>query len=125
MLDLFSNISFFVFSGWIMQMCRFLYIDRCWKSDETRMGNMINHLASTYNKHPCDISQSSQKQTSHNRNSSNFQIVLFPEGTNINEKSLAKSHRFADRSNFKRLSNVLHPRTTGFSFLATKMRECK
>ena len=26
-------------------MCRFLYIDRCWKSDQERMGQMLEHLA--------------------------------------------------------------------------------
>ena len=111
------------FTGWILQMCRSLYINRSWKTDEKRIGDMIEHLAATYN--PPSSSQNPQKQSLNQGSSSNFQIVLFPEGTNIKPASLSKSHQFADKSNLKRMHNVLHPRTTGFSFITTKMRECK
>ena len=84
---------------------------------------MIEHLAATYN--TPSSSQNLQKPFLNNRSSSNFQIILFPEGTNIKAESLTKSHQFADKSNLKRMHNVLHPRTTGFSFITTKMRECK
>ena len=109
----------FFFPGWILQMCRSVFIDRCWKTDENKIGNMIEYLASTYN------NQTSPKQISHERNISNFQLILFPEGTNIKDSSMIKSNQFADKSNLKRMNNVLHPRTTGFSYITTKMRECK
>ena len=112
------------FPGWIMQMCRFLYIDQRWKSDEERLGDMIDHLASIYAKQSIKSFDNSH-QDNRNRNSSNFQIVLFPEGTSITETSKAKSNEFADKTNLKRLNHVLHPRTTGFSFIASKMREGK
>ena len=112
----------FLFSGWILQMCRSLYIDKRWKTDEKRIGDMIEHLATQYHS---STSQNSPNKTVQNRSNSNFQIVLFPEGTNIDDESMFKSHQYADKSNLKRMQNVLHPRTTGFSFITTKMRECK
>lgn len=51
-----------------------------------------------------------------------FQILLFPEGTNISENTKAKSHSFADKNGLKRYEHVLHPRTTGFSFLVEYMK---
>ena len=104
-------------------MCRSLYINRCWKKDEKRIGDMIEHLAATYN--TPSSSQTPGKQHLSNGSSSNFQIILFPEGTNIKDESLRKSLQYADKSNLKRMNNVLQPRTTGFSFITTKMRECK
>ena len=104
-------------------MIRSLFISRCWKTDEKRMGDMIEHLAAIYN--TPSSSQNPQKQSLNDGSSSNFQIVLFPEGTNFKPESLTKSHQFADKSNMKRMHNVLHPRTTGFSYITTKMRECK
>ena len=111
-----------IFSGWILQMGRSLFIDRCWKTDEKRIGSMIEHLAMVYN--PLTSSQNPH-QLVPDPNSSSFQIVLFPEGTNINPNSMTKSNIFADKCNLKRTDNVLHPRTTGFSYITTKMRECK
>ena len=105
-------------------MCRFLYIDQHWKSDEKRLGDMIDHLASIYTKQSIKSFDNSH-QENRNRSSSNFQIVLFPEGTSITEISKAKSNEFADKANLKRLNHALHPRTTGFSFIASKMREGK
>ena len=105
-------------------MGRSLFIDRCWKTDEQRIGSMIEHFAKVYNTSQSS-SQNPQKQPIKNENTSSFQIVLFPEGTNVNTISMTKSNMFADKSNLKRTENVLHPRTTGFSYITTKMRECK
>lgn len=98
--------------GWIMQMCRFLYIDRCWKSDQERMGQMLEHLAK--------VSKQEDGQTSV---SGHYQLLLFPEGTNLTKKTRAKSDEFAAKTNQKPLKHLLHPRTTGFSYLAGEMRK--
>ena len=105
-------------------MGRSLFIDRSWKTDEQRIGSMIEHFASVYNTSQTST-QNPQKQPTQEQNSSSFQIVLFPEGTNVNPISMTKSNMYADKSNLKRTENVLHPRTTGFSYITTKMRECK
>lgn len=113
-----------LFSGWILQMGRSLFIDRCWKTDEHRIGSMIEHLAKVYNTSQAST-QNPQKQPIQDQSTSSFQIVLFPEGTNVNTISMTKSNMYADKANLKRTENVLHPRTTGFSYITTKMRECK
>jgi hypothetical protein len=52
-----------------------------------------------------------------------FQLILFPEGTNLTLETKKKSDAFAAKNNLKPLNHLLHPRTTGFSFLANKMRD--
>ena len=87
-----------------MQLARFLYIARRWKEDEVTLGQMIDHLSQDNPERP-------------------FQIVLFPEGTNLTPKTKAKSDSFAKENNLKPYNHVLHPRTTGFSYIVEKLRE--
>ena len=84
-------------------MSRFLYIRRQWKTDEATMADLVS-LNSDSSSRP-------------------FQIVLFPEGTNLTRETRTKSDAFAEKNNLPKLKHVLQPRTTGFSFLAEKMRE--
>ena len=93
-----------------MQMARCLYIHRDWKQDEVIMERMLDHYAGI------------QKE---GELPSNFQLILFPEGTNLTPDTKRKSDTFAAKNNLKPLNNLLHPRTTGFSFIANKMRESK
>ena len=95
-----------------MQMCRFLYIDRCWKSDQFRMGLMLDHLAKV-----------STEESGQSAVGGNYQLLIFPEGTNLTEKTRAKSNDYAAKTNQKPLKYLLHPRTTGFSYLAGQMRK--
>ena len=88
--------------GWTMQMSRFFYISRKWKKDEIRLERMISHLTSS---------------------SDPFQLLLFPEGTNLTKDTKVTSDKFAAANNLEPYSHVLHPRTTGFSFLAKRMIE--
>ena len=90
-----------------MQMSRFLYICRNWREDEARMGRMIDYLSSPA------------------AGGAPFQLVLFPEGTNLTEKTREKSDRYAADNNLKPYRHVLHPRTTGFSFIVDRMRQGK
>ena len=52
-------------------MCRSLYIDKRWKTDEKRIGDMIEHLATQYHS---STSQNSPNQNVQNRSNSNFQF---------------------------------------------------
>ena len=92
-----------------MQMARCLYINREWKIDESVMDRMLDHYA--------DI------QKNDGQLPNNFQLILFPEGTNLTTDTKKKSDAFAAKNNLKPLNHLLHPRTTGFSFTANKMRE--
>ena len=129
-------------------MCRFLYIDRCWKSDQERMGQMLEHLAKVSkvkfdvssldsfhkSKKNCPIfstdlqpriPSSLQQEDGQTSVSGHYQLLLFPEGTNLTKKTRAKSDEFAAKTNQKPLKHLLHPRTTGFSYLAGEMRKSK
>ena len=92
----------FCFSGWTMQMSRFLYLSRRWILDEPRIRRMLQLLATT---------------------SKPFQLVLFPEGTNLSPQTKKRSDQFAEKNNLAKYEHVLHPRTTGFAFMVQQMRE--
>ena len=92
-----------------MQMARFLYISRKWSADEALMGSALEHLAAV--------------TTASHDSSGSFQLLLFPEGTNLTADTRRKSDVFAEKNNLSKYRHVLHPRTTGFSFLAEKMRQ--
>lgn len=50
------------------------------------------------------------------------QILLFPEGTDLTPASKVRSDRYAEKHNLPKLDRVLHPKTTGFAFLAQRLR---
>lgn len=91
--------------GWTMQFSRFLYIARNWKQDEAILGKMVDYLNKDLD-HECQ----------------GYQVVLFPEGTNLTPDTKAKSDAFASENNLPSYKHLLHPRTTGFSCLVEKMR---
>ena len=50
------------------------------------------------------------------------QLLLFPEGGDLTEKSKAKSHTYADTNGLKRYEHCLHPRARGFIYLMGALR---
>uniref|UniRef100_A0A0K2SVC8 Lysocardiolipin acyltransferase 1like [Bombus impatiens] n=1 Tax=Lepeophtheirus salmonis TaxID=72036 RepID=A0A0K2SVC8_LEPSM len=91
--------------GWTLQCTRSLYICRSWSSDEDRMNRMLDYLSDD-EEHP-------------------YQLILFPEGTNLTNKTKVCSDKYAMSNGQKPFEYLLFPRTTGFGFLANKMRERK
>ena len=51
-----------------------------------------------------------------------LQVLLFPEGTDLTERTKAKSEAFAKKNDLNCYNYVLHPRTTGFTYLVEKLR---
>ncbi|XP_042222835.1 lysocardiolipin acyltransferase 1-like [Homarus americanus] len=96
-----SGIRKFPGLGWIMQMSCFLYIRRRWEDDQRLMNNVLDYFS--------DIDHT-------------FQVLLFPEGTNLTPETQKKSEEFARKAGLPSLSNLLHPRTTGFTYLVNKLR---
>jgi len=90
--------------GWVMQFARFLYISRNWKKDEVRIAKQVEYLG----KHSADQP---------------YQLVLFPEGTNLTPSNQEKSRIFGEKNNLKPLNYLLQPRTTGFTYLVQQMRQ--
>ena len=89
-----------------MQMSRFIYISRKWEKDEARIGKLLGYLGKHSSEHP-------------------YQVVLFPEGTNLTQSTLEKSKKYGEANNLKSLEYLLHPRTTGFTYIVQQMRESK
>ncbi len=83
-----------------MQMARCLYLKRDWREDEKRMRRAVRHLSSVYGA-SCSSSSSSSSSSSPPSLSS-FQLLLFPEGTDLTPETTAKSDAFADKNNRQR-----------------------
>lgn len=80
------------FFGWAMQLMRFIFLSRKWENDEKEMMKRIEYMK-----------QHKEKVT----------ILLFPEGTDLSESNVEKSHAFAKKNNLPIFFKVLNPRTTG------------
>ncbi|CAD6186759.1 unnamed protein product [Caenorhabditis auriculariae] len=52
----------------------------------------------------------------------NYQVLLFPEGTDKSEWTTRKSREYAKKNGLRNLEYVLYPRVTGFFHLISKMR---
>lgn len=51
------------------------------------------------------------------------QVVIFPEGTDLTDGSRKRSHQYADSHGLPQYKHVLHPKTTGFTFITQRMRK--
>lgn len=80
-------------AGWAMQAAHFLFLKRHWESDKARIEEFLQHFQ---NVKSCP------------------QLLLFPEGTDLQPDSLQKSKSFAKKNDLPEYQHVLHPRTTGF-----------
>ncbi|XP_057353281.1 lysocardiolipin acyltransferase 1 isoform X3 [Manis pentadactyla] len=90
--------------GWAMQAAAYIFIHRKWKDDKGHFEDMIDYF--------CDIREP-------------LQLLIFPEGTDLTENSKARSNDFAEKNGLQKYEYVLHPRTTGFTFVVDRLREGK
>ncbi|CAL8296579.1 unnamed protein product [Arctogadus glacialis] len=88
--------------GWAMQMACFVFIQRRWEDDRKHMESMLGYF--------CDIREP-------------LQLLLFPEGTDLTENTRARSDEFAVKNGLPKFEYVLHPRTTGFTFIVETLRK--
>lgn len=88
--------------GWVMQIAGFLYIERNWSSDQDAMNEQLDYFRDI--EHP-------------------VQLLIFPEGTDLSESNIEKSNKFADSHGLCHFSRVLHPKTTGFTFLTKRLSD--
>ncbi|XP_076991096.1 lysocardiolipin acyltransferase 1 isoform X3 [Tamandua tetradactyla] len=88
--------------GWAMQAAAYIFIHRKWKDDKNHFEDMIDYF--------CDIHEP-------------LQLLIFPEGTDLTENSKARSNDFAEKNGLQKYEYVLHPRTTGFTFVVDRLRE--
>ncbi|XP_072533455.1 lysocardiolipin acyltransferase 1 [Salminus brasiliensis] len=88
--------------GWAMQVASFIFIQRKWEEDRSHMANMLEYF--------CDIREP-------------LQLLLFPEGTDLTDNTRARSDDFAEKNGLPKYEYVLHPRTTGFTFIVDTLRK--
>jgi len=86
--------------GFAMQSLGYLFLERDWAKDEVHMEGMLECY----------------------QNGDGVQLLIFPEGTDLSESNLAKSHAFSKKQNKPLLHNVLIPRSKGLAFITEKMR---
>ncbi|XP_026496373.2 lysocardiolipin acyltransferase 1-like [Vanessa tameamea] len=87
--------------GWIMQLNYFLYVKRNWQQDEVSMTQFVDYY----------------KRLRYHQ-----QVVLFPEGTDLSEDNRRRSEKFALSRQLPNFEFVLHPRTTGWAVLCSRLR---
>ncbi|KAI8421822.1 hypothetical protein MSG28_009771 [Choristoneura fumiferana] len=87
--------------GWIMQLNFFLYVKRNWREDQLSLAQFVDY---------------------HKRLGCQPRVVLFPEGTDLSEDNKRRSEIFATAHNLLLYEYVLHPRTTGFAALCSRLR---
>lgn len=88
--------------GWAMQQAGFMFLNRHWQDDRDNMDHLVDYY-NTLN-HP-------------------MELLIFPEGTDFCKKAIESSDKFAEKNNKPKYNFVLHPRKTGFQFLAQKFIE--
>ncbi|KAJ8401168.1 hypothetical protein AAFF_G00387500 [Aldrovandia affinis] len=88
--------------GWAMQVASFIFIHRRWEDDRRHLENMLAYF--------CDIREP-------------LQLLMFPEGTDLTENTKARSDEFAEKNGLPKYEYVLHPRTTGFTFIVDTLRK--
>ena len=89
-------------AGWAMQAANFLFLKRSWDIDRERIEHSLKQFEG-YDYHP--------------------QLLLFPEGTDLQPVSREKSRQYAKKNDLPNYEYVLHPRTTGFASVVTYMKE--
>ncbi|KAJ1977330.1 hypothetical protein H4R35_002347 [Dimargaris xerosporica] len=88
--------------GWGMQFFRFIFLKRNWAQDKQMFLTQISETAQAH---------------------SPFWLTLFPEGTTITAKTLAKSHEYAQTTELPLTRHVLLPRATGLYHVCQGLRQ--
>lgn len=88
-------------AGWQMQLAGYLAITRNWKEDKGRISDYLDYLI--------EINRRTQ-------------ILLFPEGTNKDPDTTLGSDKYARANNLPKYKHVLHPRTTGFTYMTQHLQ---
>ena len=85
-----------------MQYGNFIFISRHWEKDKQEFQDKLYY---------------------YNGLNLPLQLLLFPEGGDLNTRTKTKSHHFADENGLPRYDFCLHPRTTGFLYTVNAMRD--
>ncbi|KAF8386067.1 acl-9 [Pristionchus pacificus] len=89
-------------AGWAMGCNAFVFLDRSFESDRTKLDRMIDYYADS---------------------GFNYQMLLFPEGTDKCPLATGRSEKHAKEKGLTHYDYVLHARTTGFVHIVQRMRK--
>ena len=84
-----------------MQIAMFLFLKRNWEKDEKYLHQILRYFT--------DIDYP-------------LQLLIFPEGTDYDVHSIAKSKSYAEKNNLQIYKHVLHPRLRGFTYCVEQLR---
>ena len=87
-----------------MQFRNHLFITRQWKKDKKEFAWKLNYI---------------------NHTDSPYQLLMFPEGTDLTPEHKAKYDLFADANSWPRYDYCLHPKSTGFIYTLNALRKHK
>uniref|UniRef100_A0A915C8L6 Phospholipid/glycerol acyltransferase domain-containing protein n=3 Tax=Parascaris univalens TaxID=6257 RepID=A0A915C8L6_PARUN len=90
-------------AGFGMAANHFIFLQRHIDEDKRRFSNAIDYYVAMRR---------------------NYQILLFPEGTDKSPWTSEKSREYAKKNGLRDLKNVIYPRSAGITYLITKMRQC-
>ncbi|KAK3741102.1 hypothetical protein QZH41_013925, partial [Actinostola sp. cb2023] len=88
--------------GWGMQGAMYLFLKRHWEQDEEYLNTILDYFR--------DMNYP-------------IQLMIFPEGTNLDEYSQPRSDSYARKNNLPLYKHVLHPRVRGFVHCIEKLRK--
>ncbi|KAK6027818.1 Acyltransferase, partial [Ostertagia ostertagi] len=88
-------------AGWAMGCGSYIFLERSFDNDKATMAACVKYYKQSGN---------------------NYQLLLFPEGTDRGARAAAQSDEYARQNGLPRYDYVLHPRTTGFNYLLNVMR---
>ncbi|XP_021896409.1 probable 1-acyl-sn-glycerol-3-phosphate acyltransferase 4 [Carica papaya] len=88
--------------GWGFHVLEFISVERKWEVDQPVLHQMLSTL-----KNPQDP----------------LWLALFPEGTDFTEEKCKRSQEYASKAGLPKLTNVLLPKTKGFSICLEALRD--
>uniref|UniRef100_A0A914YE41 Phospholipid/glycerol acyltransferase domain-containing protein n=1 Tax=Panagrolaimus superbus TaxID=310955 RepID=A0A914YE41_9BILA len=89
-------------AGWAMGSNAYMFLERSFENDSKRIDHLIEYYAKV---------------------GGNYQLLVFPEGTDKSPGTTKRSKEFAEKNNVAHYDYVLHPRVTGFVHIVQKMRK--
>lgn len=90
-----------IFGGWAMECGAYIFLERDWGKDEALLSEAIAYYA---------------------RSGEPYQLLLFPEGSDLSPANLAKARAFAEEKGLTPFAHLLQPRTTGFAHILASMK---
>ena len=99
-----KNVKGMPLFGWGMRSFEFIFLDRDLSNDQITINNALDSFVDT---------------------SFPVWLLIFPEGTTINQKALDKSQEFGKKTERKTHGNILLPRTTGLQMCLKALKQAK